>query len=246
MTQYIDNLITEGNLRANSWAPGFALTPNTLNGTLTLTAASAYQQEITGANTGYKVKLPNAQTLAVGWKYEFYNSSMTSFSVLYDDSTVYFYIPPSSMVSLVLESIPNTNGLWLRSGATLGVASGLLNYTVSSSTPFSYGTGTTALLITGMSLTPASGSYFVTYQGSIVITGNNTSVTTAFFKDGSQVTDSIRTIASSVSTFNTTHISSAIVPFTGSEILEVKIAKSSNSNNATINSRNLVLLRLGD
>jgi len=97
-----------------------------------------------------------------------------------------------------------------------------------------------------MSLTPASGSYFVTYQGSIVITGNNTSVTTAFFKDGSQVTDSIRTIASSVSTFNTTHISSAIVPFTGSEILEVKIAKSSNSNNATINSRNLVLLRLGD
>ena len=241
----VDNMKAESNLTYTTNSPVITTTPNTLNGTLTLTVSSSTVQEITGTNTGYSIKLPNATTLTNGWKFEFYNSGLTSIILRYNDSTSFFYIPPGAVALVLLESNTTTNGFWLRYGASLGTASGLLNYTLSSSTPFTYATGTADLLITGMSLTPTQGTYFCTYQGGIVIVGNNTSVTTSIHTTVQEAA-SVRVIASSVSTFNTTHMTSAIIQFNGSEILEIKIGKSSNSNNVTVNSRNLVLLRLGD
>jgi len=247
MTHYIDNANIEKNLTHTSWSPSLVTTTLTLNGTLTLTNASGFIQEFTGTATGFKIILPNATTLTNGWKFDLFNSSSTiTIPVYYNDTTTLIgNLLPSSYTSITLESNATTNGLWLRWGAfTGGQATGILNYNISSSTPFTLSTGTNDTPITGMSITPTQGTYALWYDGSIVITGNNTVVRTTFYKANAIWTDSLRTIESSVSTFNTTHSTIAIIQFTGSELLEVRVARSSNT--LTINGRSLIMIRLGD
>ena len=95
-----------------------------------------------------------------------------------------------------------------------------------------------------MSVTPVAGTYAIWYNGSIVITGNNTIVRTSIYKAGSIWTDSLRTIESSVSTFNTEHSTVAVIQVTGSELIEARVARSANT--LTITGRSLILIRLGD
>jgi len=246
MTHYIDNANIEKNLTHVSWSPTITITPTTLNGTAIFTNTTGCIQEFTGTATGFKIRLPNAQTLTTGWKYDLFNSSTVPIQIYYNDTTTLAgTLLASAYVSITLESNTTTNGSWLRWGAyTGGTASGILNYNISSSTPFTLSTGTADTLIAGMSLTPTQGTYALWYDGSIVITGNNTVVRTTFYKANAIWTDSLRTIESSVSTFNTTHSTIAIIQFTGSELLEVRVARSSNT--LTINGRSLIMIRLGD
>jgi hypothetical protein len=245
MTHVIDNAKIESNLTMGSFSPTATPTTTTLNGTLVLTNASTFEHFISGTALGYKVQLPNATTLTNGWKFEIFNNSSASLTITYNDTTTYAAILPSSFLVLTLESNTTSNGSWLRwSVYTGGTASGILHYDVSSSTPFTLSTGTADTPITGMTVTPAQGEYSIWYQGSIEITGNNTSVRTTLYKTGVLVSESLRTIRSSVSTFYTTHITSGIVTFNGTDTLEVRVARTANS--LTILSRSALMIRLGD
>jgi len=245
MAHIIDNILSEGNLTYSSNSPAFTSTPITLNGTTTLTVSSTYMQEFTGTATGYSVVLPSTSLLTTGWRFDFINQSSQPITIKYNDGTTFSNLPASVLLSVILETKGTTNGTWVKWGAaTGGTATGILNYSISSSTPFTLSTGTADTLITGMSLTPVQGTYAIWYDGSIVITGNNTVVRTTFYKANVLWTDSLRTIESSVSTFNTTHSTVAIIQFTGSELLEVRVARSSNT--LTISGRSLILIRLGD
>ena len=245
MTHIIDNILSEGNLTYSSNSPVFTSTATSLNGTLSLTNTSTYVQEFTGTATGYSVVLPSTTLLTTGWKFDFINQSSQPITVKYNDGTTFFNLPSSVLISVILETKATTNGTWIRWGAATGsTATGILNYNISSSTPFTLSTGTADTLITGMSLTPVQGTYALWYDGSIVITGNNTVVRTTFYKANVLWTDSLRTIESSVSTFKTTHCTIAIIQFTGSELLEVRVARDANT--LTINGRSVILIRLGD
>lgn len=245
MTHVVNNAKIENNLTHTSWSPNLISTASTTDGTLVLTNTSALVQRISGTATGYKIQLPNATTLTNGWKFELYNDSSQNISILYNDTTLFSNLLPASFLSITLESNATTNGSWLRWGAyTGGTASGILHYDISSSTPFSLSTGTADTPISGMSITPVQGEYAIWYQGSIEIIGNNTVVRTTLYKTNVLVTESLRTIKSSVSTFFTTHITSGIVLFNGTDTLEVRVAR--NKNELTINSRTLLLIRLGD
>ena len=247
MTYYIDNILSEGNLTYTSNSPFLTSTAITLNGTLTFTNTSSFVQVFTGTATGYSIVLPNASgTLTKGWRFDFINQSSQPITIKYNDgTTVFANLPAGVLLAVILETNATTNGGWIRWGATTGgTATGILNYSISSSTPYTLSTGTADTLITGMSVTPVQGTYALWYDGSIVITGNNTVVRTTFYKANVLWADSLRTIESSVSTFNTTHCTIAIIQFTGSELLEVRVARSTNT--LTINGRSLIMIRLGD
>lgn len=245
MAHIIDNSFVEGNMTHGSLSPSLTSTPTTLNGTLTLTVTSNFAHVLTGTATGFKIQLPNATTLTKGWRFDFINQSSQSININYDDTTLYTYLLPQARIAMLLENNATTNGSWIRwSTYTGGAASGILHYDVSSATPFTLSTGTADTLITGMTVTPVQGEYAIWYQGSIEITGNNTVVRTTLYKTNVLIDASLRTIKSSVSTFFTTHITSGIVTFNGTDTLEVRVAR--NQNTLTIQSRTLIMIRLGE
>lgn len=247
MTQYIDHLIAESRLSHGGLSPLVTSTASTLNGTLVLTSTSNYENFITGSASGFKVRLPNATTLANGWKFEIWNASSVPITLTYNDTTTVLPIPASSVLIATLQSNATTNGTWLIWRAFTGTASGILNYAISSAESFALSSGTADVLIGGttpMSITPVPGTYAVWYHGSISITGNNTNVRTVLYMGGAIWADSLRTIRSSVSTFVTIHSTMGIVPVDGTQIIEARVAR--DSNNLTITGRSLILMRLGD
>lgn len=246
MTFTCKNILIEDNLTYGTNSPYLSTTPTTSNGTLTLTVTSTFVQVFTGTATGFSIVLPDATTLTTGWKFEFNNRSSATITIKYSDGTIFANMLPTSYVAVMLESAQTANGVWIRwSGYTGGTSSGILHYDISSATPFTISTGTADTLITGMSILPAQGEYAVWYQGGIQITGNNTVVRTTLYTSGVLVTESLRSIKSSVSTFFTTHMTSGIITFNGTtDTLEVRVAR--NSNTLTINSRSVIMIRLGD
>lgn len=244
MPHYLDSAKVEKNFSMCTFSPDLSSNASTLNGTLTLTVDSCYTQVITGSASGFKLKLPNATTLINGWQYEIWNTSTAPFTLNYNDSSILVPIPQNTMASLVLQDTSTTNGSWLIARTFTGSALGVLNYSVTDRTPYTLSSGTADVTITGMTVTPVAGTYFVFYDGGIQITGNNNTVRTSIYKGGVLVTSSLRTIASSVSTFNTTHQTKDIIQFDGATICEIKVARSSNS--LTINGRSLILIRMGD
>lgn len=248
MTHYLDSIYIEKLLSQVSYAPQPASTDSTLNGTLTLTLTSNFLQVITGTQTGYSVKLPDATTLPNGYRFEIWNATTQPISLRYNDASLVFPVPVTSFITATLQSNATANGTWLIYRAFTGTASGILNYTVSNNSSFTVSTGTTDVLIAGtgtaMSITPIAGTYFALYNGSISISGNNSNVRTTLYLGGNIWTDSLRVIQSSVSTFITTHITMGIMPCNGAQAVEARVARDSNS--LTITGRSLVLIRLGD
>ena len=247
MTQYLDNLILEKNLTHLSYSPTLLSTASTLDGTLTLTNTSNFLQVITGTATGYKIKLPDATTLTAGWKFEIWNLTTQALTLQYSDATTAMPIPISSFLVATVETVGTAKGTWLFFRAFTGTASGILNYTASTAETFTLSSGTGDVVIGGttpMSITPIAGTYACWYEGSISITGNNTTVRTALYRAGSIWTDSLRTIKSSVSTFLTTHVSMAVISVNGAQAIEAYVARDSNT--LTITGRSLIIIRLGD
>ena len=249
MGHFVDNILAEKNLTMTSLSPALNPTATTLNGTLTLTVLSNFLQVLSGTATGFKVQLPNATALTTGWEFDIWNLSSQNITIDYNDTTAFTAMPPGSRILLVLNTNGTTNGTWIYQKTFTGSASGILNYNVSTSESFALASpqGTGDVLIGGttpMQVTPISGTYACWYDGSISITGNNTTVRTAFYRAGSIWTDSLRTLGSSVSTFLTTHSTIAIIPCDGSQVIDVRCAR--NSNTLTITGRSMILIRLGD
>ena len=249
MSHTIDNILVEQNLTMLTYSPSLLPTTTSLNGTLILTVASNFLHVLAGTATGYKVRLPATTLLTAGWKFEIWNQSSQQVLLTYNDTTTFIPIPAGSVATVTLYTKLTTNGVWVAVRSFTGTASGILNYTISSAESFSLAapSGTGDILIGGttpMSVTPVAGTYAIWYNGSIVITGNNTIVRTSIYKAGSIWTDSLRTIESSVATFNTEHSTVAVIQVTGSELIEARVARSANT--LTITGRSLILIRLGD
>jgi hypothetical protein len=235
----------EKNLTLNGFSPMHTPVATTLNGTLNMSVTSDFVQSFTGTALGFSVVLPDATTLTRGWKFEIWNTSNVTITLKYFGGATFITMTPNSFHILTLQDASTTAGEWLRFTATAGgTATGIAHYNIVSSTPYTLSTGTNDVLITGMSLTPSSGEWAIWYDGSIQIVGNNTTVRTSIYAGATIITDSLRTIASSVSTFNTTHQTKTTWVFDGATTCEARVARS--SNNLTVTGRSIILIRLGD
>lgn len=122
------------------------------------------------------------------------------------------------------------------------VASGILNYNVVSSAAFST-SSTTDVVITGLTVTPQSGTYAVFFNSDATVTQNNANITHTIYKAGAAVTDSIRRTQSVSANFIFQQSSISIVQFNGSQACDVRVKTSQGT--LTVNGRTLVLVRLG-
>jgi hypothetical protein len=107
----IDNFIVEKNLAHATWTPGLT-TQALVSGTATLTVDSTTSQIFTGATAGQILKLPDAQTLAVGWKFTISDDGTASMAVQDNAGVALVTLLPKQRLIAVCTSIGTAAGTW--------------------------------------------------------------------------------------------------------------------------------------
>lgn len=213
----------------------------TLNGIEHLEKDDYSFLDIVGTATGFAVRLPDATTLVVGRTYKLVNDSSETIEVQDFGGNKLFDLIASDYAEVILQVGNTAAGAWVTLVSS-STATGIISYTIDSSTPFST-TSSTDVLIPGMSVTPVSGRYAVWFNGDIDITQNNR-LAQCVIKKGVATDEKTRRVAQGVSSnFNTSFHTIGIVNVNGSETVEVLINIS--SGNLTIVGRSLILIRLG-
>ncbi len=228
------------------WNP--EITATTTSGTLTLTSTSHSGQIITGTAVGYSVVLPDARTLENGFKWEIYNSTTQTVSVKDGAGTLIFTLAQSSIAYIYLQSNATLAGVWIswQILATNVTASGIINYTVISNTPFSTSVRNPSFdIITGFTITPQSGTYLVLYNASVYYTTTPKSHWWAIYKAGVKVTNTERIQDTAHSNQTMVDSTQGVIQFNGTETCDVRVS-CANTGTITVNSRSLTLVRLGN
>lgn len=119
----------------------------------------------------------------------------------------------------------------------------LTNYEVDSSTAF-ITTSVTAVLITGMTLTPVAGTYFIAASCSVTQAVNNTTATITLYKAGAAIANSART----ATTFNASGMlnlsTQTIITANGTDVFQLR-ANTSAGGTTTVGARGLTMIRIG-
>lgn len=236
--------ITTGDLIVRG---GYVLEPNvtitSLNGTLPLTQFSNKGQVLTGNASGFKVQLPSALLALQGKQYEIYNTTNQTVDVIDGAGTLLTTVAQNSLAFCYLQTAGSLAGTWIIWQVLLSsVASGVISYNITSSTPFTT-SSTTDVPITGFNVTPQAGTYGIWYNSDDVATQNNAVATQTIYKNGIAITDSVRRTQSVSSNFIFQQTSMTIAKFNGQEACDVRVRTSQGS--LTVNGRSLLLIRLG-
>lgn len=229
-------------------------TATTASGTLTLSspiaggqsegATSTTFQILTGTAAGFTVKMPSALTITVGSEYIIANTSTQTVAIQDNSGGTLFTLAQDSFGFLYLQAGGSAGGTWLYYQTQLNTASGITSYNVVSSTGFST-SSTTDVVITGFTVTPQAGTYAVWVNGTWTPQAGPGNVeTVSIYKGGTVVTDSIRGISPIQSLNPALMCTQTITQVTGSQAIDVRI-NSSSGQNLTVNSRSLLLIRLG-
>lgn len=217
-------------------------TATTLNGSTVLTVSSNSQQFITGTQTGHSFTLPNATTLFIGWKFQFANQSTQSVSIKDNVGTVLTVIPSLASADFTLQLNPSAAGTWVYTANFTGVASGILNYNITTTTTFTTTSGSD-VVVTGFTVTPQAGTYAVWLNGEIQDSNATAQMSFSIYKGGVVITDSIRDIqsygASKAGMMNTMTITSV----NGSQAVDLRVKTSAGT--LSVLQRSLLLIRLG-
>lgn len=196
---------------------------------------------ITGTQTGFNLRVPDATTLFNGQNYIVANQSSTSISILNNSNTQLFEVLAGSIAFIFLRSNSTPNGIW-EGFIVSGFATGILSYKLTSSIDF-VSASPTDTIITGLSLIPAAGEYAVWYSSSIIITTNNRFSDCLLYKNGAAVADTRRTVQGTSSNFSSSHQTTGVISVNGSESIDVRVNIS--GGNMTTSNRTLLLIRLG-
>ncbi len=111
MTLYIDNLVSEGLLDHKSHRTQTLVTTVSA-GTLTLTSTSESLQVFTGTTSGQIVKLPDATTLSVGYRYQFNNDSTQNVAIQNSASTQLLLLASTQRAFFLLTNAGTAAGTW--------------------------------------------------------------------------------------------------------------------------------------
>jgi hypothetical protein len=82
------------------------------NSTVSLTASSTLVYILSGTVSGQIIKLPSAQTITRGHRFQFWNKSNTVVSIRDFGNNILVTLNPNRRVELILESSATTNGVW--------------------------------------------------------------------------------------------------------------------------------------
>lgn len=215
----------------------------TTNGTLTLDSSSSTVNFITGSATGFVIRMPNATTLANGTNFELYNRTGSPITIRYfDNTTTLGILDAESVSSLILQDNSTTNGIFSPFTVEVGQAAGILSYNASSQVAFTTAS-VTDVEVTGISITPASGEYFIAFNGSGSIVQNNALLTVSLYKDTTQVVGTERQLQAASANYVGTLSTQAVASFNGTQALSIRAR--STVGNVTLNARSVLMLRLG-
>lgn len=89
-----------------------AFTTTTPSGALTLSAASNMCQFLSGSASDFSIVLPDATSLPVGWKFEFYNTSSKSVTLKDNTGVPIFSLATQSWTFVRLQANPLSSGTW--------------------------------------------------------------------------------------------------------------------------------------
>ena len=157
------DITLSGNLTANSLSLGMQSIA-TAGGTTTFTVASPYYTIFTGTQ-GQTLVLPNATTLAVGWKYGIDNDSTQAITVNANGGGAFWIIAPGCDLYITCTGIGSAAGTWEKDYSAAKAANGksltisnTLTLTGTDASSVAFGTGGTVLYNGGALGTPSSGT----------------------------------------------------------------------------------------
>lgn len=240
----VDRLLIETLLTAGGVGYQPTSTPLSLNGLLTLSETSNCLQFLTGSGTGFSVKLPAANALQLGRHFLIANTTTELVDVKDGAGSVIFQLDQLSIAFIWLETDSSIPGKWFFFQVPASnVASGIIHYDLSSSTPFTT-TSAADVAITNFSITPFGGQYAVWFNSDATCTQNNSTVVHSLYKSGVVVSDTVRRTQSVSSNFIFQQSTMGIISFNGTtDYIDVRVK--TNQGSLTVNGRSLLMIRLG-
>ena len=215
----------------------------TVGGTLTLVRADDTLQILTGTATGYSVILPDATTLTLGRHYKIDNISTQSVTIKDGSGATLFVLGANSIAELTLQTNATSAGSWIWWQTLIGVANGVVTYNITSNTAFTT-SSTTDIIITSLTLTPIAGTYAIWYNASTFYTTTPKTHWWNIYKNGVKITDTERSQDTAHSSQNMVDTTMTIAQFDGTNTCDVRV-RCDNTGSLTINSRSLLMIRLG-
>lgn len=209
--------------------------------TKVLTIDDTTFHEAEGTATGFAYRLPAGTSLSTGREYEIFNNSSESINIQDGASTVLLTLIAGEFVRLILVDNTTTAGQWIQIISS-STATGIQSYSVGSSTTFTT-SSSTDVLITGMAITPVSGRYGIWYSSDIEISTNNRDAEVVIFIDGVALERTRRTVQGVSSNFKSSHVTIGEITVDGTEEVDIRVNISGGS--LDVNSRRLLLIRLG-
>ena len=247
MALVVDNLTVEQEASLRHLVLPSTPVATTLNGTLTLTDTSDSTVYLTGTATGFSVVLPAANLILQGHIFTIYNTSSQNVLVKTNGGATLFTLAQTSIGTLYLLANPTAVGLWSawQNINDPNVASGILNYKITASTPFGITGGTGAYsIITGFTLTPVAGTYAIWYNAAATSDTNNSRFGCQIFKGGTGIADSIRVFKGQTSSFTTIQSTMTTSQFNGAQACDVRL-NSLDSGGINVTDRTLLMIRMG-
>lgn len=197
---------------------------------------------ITGTASGYSLKLPDSTSVDVGTYYEIYNSNSAAISVKYNNGSVLFTLNAASVAKVILQTNGTQNGVWSVWSLETGIASGITNYSASSTTVFST-TSTTDTAITDFVVTPQAGTYAIFFNSSNISSVNNALNYVTLYRAGVPISGTERVAKAVGNNFEFQLSTLGVATFNGTEELRVYVRVTTGT--LSVNARTGVALRLG-
>lgn len=239
----VDSLLVEQLLKFGAENYLSTSTPLSTGGSLLLTSLSNCLQYLTGSGTGFTVHMPAANTIEPGRHFIIANTTSNVVWIKDGAGNTLFQLSQNSLAFMYLQTDTTAAGYWVFFQILASsTASGIINYNLTSDTPFST-SSTTDVPITMFSLTPQAGSYAIWYNSDDTNTQNNSAIHATLYKNGTRVADSERSTQSVASNFEFQVSTMSIVQVNGTDAIDVRVRTSQGT--LTVGGRSLLLIRLG-
>lgn len=216
-------------------------TTSTASGTLNLDNTSNTVQIILGTAIGYSVELPDATTISAGSTYFIANQSSESIEIKDGAGTVLLTLIAGDTIEALLETAGSVAGTWITI-ITSGSATGITSFVVTSNTTF-VTSSSSDVIITGFTVIPVQGRYYVAFSADLTISNNNRLAECVVYAGGVANENTRRQVQGVSSNFSSSFNTIGEITVDGSEAVDVRVNITANT--LTVTNRSMILIRLG-
>lgn len=243
MTAYVSDIQVESHAVLNAHALPSKNVTATTNGSVTLVHGDPTSLVVSGTGTNFTVILSDATLHHQGFIQNIYNTTGNVLTIKDGAGNILALLSQQSVAYVYLNIAGTIAGEWILWQVLLSsVASGIISYNITSSTPFTTSSATD-VIITGLTLTPQAGTYAVWFNADASCTQNNSNVVHSIYRNSIVIADSIRTTQSVSANFIFQESTQTIAQFNGTQACDARVR--TNQGSLTVNGRSLLLIRLG-